>query len=402
MATLTWLFVAGAALAWLSVYGYLLLLAALRRPRPERRADDALPRITVLMATLDEAARIDAKLADLARTDYPADKLRLLVVDGRSTDGTLERLEAARAAGAMPLEILRVPQARSKLDQLRAGFAAVDDELVVTTDADAQLDPGCIRAVVELLLADPHTAVAGARIRPVSELLDERIYWWFLNTLWWLEGEALAAAVVSGVCYGVRRRVALATPRVSGADDVLFALAAGSQGHGVRLSRVAWADETRVPQTVGEFIRFRSKRGRGYVGALLAPLPAAGLRGWRVARAVRLFHFLVSPLLVSLLALTGLALAAGGDWLLPAAALAAFVAPPVVALCASRTLAGVPRWRLLGAAARLGGLIWVALLLTLRARLARRGAAAAVSPADARPADPPDAATAPRSSASDC
>jgi cellulose synthase/poly-beta-1,6-N-acetylglucosamine synthase-like glycosyltransferase len=399
--TLAWAFVAGAALSWLSVYGYLLALAALRRRRPEPAPGGALPPITVLMATLNEAARIDAKLADLARTDYPADKLRIVIVD-RSSDDTVARIEAARTAGAQ-LQVLRAPQARSKLDQLRIGFEAIDDELVVTTDADAQLDPGCIRAVVELLVADPTTAVAGARIRPSTGLLDERIYWWFLNTLWWLEGEALSAGVVSGVCYAVRRRVALATPSVTGADDVLFALAAGSQGYGVRLSRRAWADENRVPQTAAEFLRFRSKRGSGYVGALLAPLPAAGLSGWRLARAVRLFHFVVSPVLFALLAIAAVALAAGGWWPLLLAVGTAFVAPAVVALFGSRTLADRPRLQLLAAAGRLGALIWAALLLTLQARRrSRPQPAGALSSADGPRDDRPDAAKAPQSSGSDC
>lgn len=394
-------FAAGAAVAWLSIYGYLLGLAALRARRPEPPAGGALPPITVLMATRNEAAHIDAKLADLARTDYPADKLRLVIVD-RSSDDTPARLAAARAAGAQ-LEVLAAPQARSKLEQLRIGFEAVGDELVVTTDADAQLDPGCIRAVVELLVADPTTAVAGARIRPTTVLLDERIYWWFLNTLWWLEGEALSAAVVSGVCYALRRDVALAAPRITGADDVLFALAAGSQGYGVRLSRRAWADEIRVPQSAGEFLRFRSKRGSGYVGALLAPLPAAGRRGWRLARAVRLFHFVVSPALFALLAVAAAALAVAGWWPLLLATALAFTAPAVVALFASRTLADRPRGRLLAAAGRLGLLIWAALLLTLRARWQRpRGDGARTLDAGQPRGDRPDAAPAPRSPASDC
>lgn len=401
MTALAACFVAAAALSWLSIYGYLLLLAALRRHRLEPGPGGELPHVTVLMATLNEAERIDAKLADLARTDYPADKLRIVIVD-RSSDDTAARIAAARAAGAR-LEMLQAPQARSKLEQLRIGFEATDDDLVVTTDADAQLDPGCIRAVVELLVADPTTAVAGARIRPTTGLLDERIYWWFLNTLWWLEGEALSAAVVSGVCYGVRRRVALATPRVTGADDVLFALAAGAQGYGVRLSRRAWADETRVPQTTREFLRFRSKRGSGYVGALLAPLPSAGLSGWRLARAVRLFHFVVSPALFALLAIAALALAAGGWWPLLLAVGAAFVTPAVVALFASRTLADRPRLHLLAAAGRLGVLIWAALLLTLRARRrSRPQPAGALSNADGPRDDRPDGAKAPQSSGSDC
>ncbi|MEO8603184.1 MAG: glycosyltransferase [bacterium] len=359
-------FVAVAGLLWLSVFGYLLLLGVLAQRRvPRRAAAHELPRIAVVMATLNEAARIPAKLADLARTDYPRDRLRIVIVDGRSTDGTREMIEAARRDGA-PIELLWAPQTNSKLEQLRRGLESVDEELVVATDADAQLDPGCIRALIELLLHDPTTAVVGARVRPASQLLEERIYWWFLNTLWWLEGEALSAAVVSGVCYAVRRRIVLEAPRAAGADDILFALAAGAHGHGVRLCRTAWAIENRVPQTAAEFITFRRRRGAGYFGALRAPLPAAGISGWRLARAVRLFHFLVTPAALGVLVLTALALCWTPHWRWPIVAAAAFALPALAALFASSTLAGMckRRWHLGLAAARLVVLTWVALLGT--------------------------------------
>lgn len=362
-------FLTGAAILWLSIFGYLaaLLLGAGHR-HWRRQPVGELPPIAVLMATLNEIAAIDAKLADLRRSDYPAGRLRLVIVDGGSTDGTVARIEAARAAGA-PIELLRAPHLQSKLEQLRFALAHVPEELVVTTDADAALDPGCIRALVELLMSDPTTAVVGARIRPATELLEERVYWWFLNTLWWLEGEALSAAIVSGVCYAVRRSIVLAAPRADGADDVLFALAAGAHGHGVRLCRGAGAVETRVPHTLAEFISFRRRRGAGYLGALVAPLPARGLSGWRLARAVRLFHFTVSPLIAAGLVLLAGALCATGTWGWPLLTGAAFVLPIAAALFGSRTLAavGVARTRLAVAALRLVALIWISVLMTPRA-----------------------------------
>lgn len=361
-------FLTGAALLWLSVFGYLLVLLVLAGRRHwRRRPVGELPSIAVLMATLNEVAGIDAKLADLARSDYPADRLRLVIVDGGSTDGTVARIEAARAAGA-PIELLRAPHLGNKLEQLRFALESIGDELVVTTDADTTLDPGCIRALVELLVSDPTTAVVGARVRPGTELLEERIYWWFLNTLWWLEGEALSAAMVSGVCYALRRSIVVATPRAAGADDVLFALAAGAHGHGVRLCRAAGAVETRVPHSPAEFITFRRRRGAGYLGALVAPLPASGLSGWRLARAVRLFHFIVSPLAMAAVMVTGLALCATAYWPWPLIAAAAFVLPVAAALFGSRSLAalGATRSQLGAAAVRLVGLVWVSLLVTPR------------------------------------
>jgi len=357
-------FAVGAAFVWLSVFGYLAFLAAVaQRRRPGAATPVELPPIALLMATLNEEARMEAKLADLARTDYPRDRLRIVIIDGGSTDATLAHIEAARRAGT-PIELIRAPHAGSKLEQLRCGLEAVGEDIVVTTDADADLDPACARKLVEVLLRDPSTAVVGARIRPDTELLEERIYWWFLNTLWWLEGEALSAAVVSGVCYAVRRRIALAAPRAAGADDVLFALAAGAYGHGVRLCRAAWAVETRVPHSPGEFIIFRRRRGAGYMGALRASLPASGISGWRLARAIRLFHFVVTPALLSALALMGLVLCFTPHWPWPLAATALFAAPMLAALFASTTLAALStrRWRLGVSAVRLAGLIWAALL----------------------------------------
>lgn len=386
-------FLTAAAVLWSSIFGYLAVLLALAGHRHWRRSPPGeLPPIAVLMATLNEIAGIDAKLADLARSEYPAGRLRLVIVDGGSTDGTVARIEAARAAGA-PIQLLRAPHLNTKLEQLRFALEQVDEDLVVTTDADTQLDPGCIRALVELLVSDPRTAVVGARIRPGTELLEERVYWWFLNTLWWLEGEALSAAIVSGVCYAVRRSVVLAAPHAAGADDVLFALAAGAHGHGVRLCRPAGAVETRVPHTLAEFVSFRRRRGAGYLGALVAPLPAHGVSGWRLARAVRLFHFTISPLIAAALVLMAAALCVLGAWGWPLLAAAAFVLPIAAALFASRTLAalGVPRSRLALAAVRLVGLLWVSILMTPRAMpiSPRRSAGAAVDHGVARGEESP-------------
>ena len=393
-------FLTGAALLWLSVFGYLLALLALAGHRHWRRPPvTELPPIVVLMATLNEIEGIDAKLADLLRVDYPTDRLRLMIVDGGSTDGTVARIEAARAAGA-PIELLRAPHLGTKLEQLRYALALLDEEIVVTTDADTRLDPGCVRALVELLVSDPSTAVAGARVRPDTQLLEERIYWWCLNTLWWLEGEALSAAVVSGVCYALRRRVLFETPHAEGADDILFALAAGAHGHGVRLCRGAGAVETRVPHTLTEFVSFRRRRGAGYFGALRAPLPAAGFSGWRLARAVRLFHFIASPITVAALAVLGLALCATAHWHWPLLAAAAFILPMAAALYGSRSLAalGAGRAQLGAAAVRLIGLVWLSVLMTPRAMPLsprRREPNAAVATGDSATASP-------RSPASDC
>jgi cellulose synthase/poly-beta-1,6-N-acetylglucosamine synthase-like glycosyltransferase len=371
-------FLTVAALLWASVFGYVALLFALARRRRSvlfgrsapPLADGELPSIALVLPVRNEEAYIAAKLADLRRTDYPADKLFTLVVDGGSTDATAALVEAERARGAA-IELVRVDDARGKSDQLNAVLSGLRQQIIVVTDADGKLEPGCIRALVETLVADPTTAVVGARVLPATRLLEERIHWWVLNSLWWLEGEALGSGQVSGVCYAVRSSAFASLPSDCTAEDIHLALLASARGLDVRLCRHAVAHELRVPQTVHEFIRFRRRRGDGYVRELKRVRPPAAPLRWHLMRWLRLYHFFVMPVLAGAMGITGLALCATPHWHWAAAVGVAFAIPALAALSASDTLGSDGRrwWHLSLAAGRLAGLTWLSLLVLPRAEL---------------------------------
>ena len=369
-------FLAVVALLWLSIFGYILLLVGLAAWGVTRRsgrdtsapATDELPEVAVLIATHNEEGFITAKLADLGRADYPADRLTALVVDRGSTDRTAALVAAARAGGAA-VELLQVPDARGKAEQLNATCSRLHQEIVVVTDVDTALHPSCIRQLVQALLGDPSTAIAAARVQPATRLLEERIHWWLLNSLWWLEGEALGAAVMSGVCYAMRRSAMVALPADCVAEDIHFALLARARGDRVRVCRRAVATELRVPQTVREFLSFRRRRGTGYVRELLRVRPLGASPGWHLVRLVRLYHFLAMPVLAAGALAAALALCWTPYWHWVIAAAAAFAVPALVALFASTTLGADrrPWWHLGVAAGRLAGLTWLSLLALPRA-----------------------------------
>ncbi|MDX2169295.1 MAG: glycosyltransferase [Deltaproteobacteria bacterium] len=385
MVTAALAFAALALVLWMASVGYLLALAVRARARrpPAPLGAAALPSITVVMAARDEAERIEATLANLLAGDYPADRLRVVVAAGDSRDDTAARV-AALAAADPRVSLLRVETARIKADQMRVALATVRDAIVVAMDADARLAPDCLRQLVGALCADPDAAVVGAWVEPDTALREERLHWALLNRLWWLEGEAIGAAGVSGVCYAMRRN-AVAPPLARG-EDIGIALAAGAHGHRVRLCRAALARETRVPQSLGELLRFRLRRGRDYLDALdTAP---RGQRGWRLARAVRRFHFRVTPL--AALALAGLAvpLADSPAWPLVLGTAAAFALPLAAVVAAVRARADSVV-QLAVALVRLLLVTWLAMLVVPR-RAAPLTAARAPAPGRA-PA--PDTAT---------
>lgn len=371
-------FLTAGAVLWASVFGYVAILFALAARRwsmrskdPGRGPSDELPTIAVIVPVRNEERYITAKLADLQRSDYPADRMVTIVVDGGSTDATAALVEAEQARGA-PVELVRVASALGKADQLNAVLATLPQEIIAVTDADAALDSACIGALVEALRADPATAIVGARVRPATRLLEERIHWWLLNSLWWLEGEALGNAQVSGVCYALRSSAVTALPSDCSAEDIHFALQASARGHDVRLCRRALATELRVPQTVREFMGFRRRRGAGYIRELRRVRPAAAPLRWHLMQALRLYHFFVMPVLATALAGAALLLLASPHWHWPAVAAVAFAVPALAALFASTTLGEGRRWWHLGlAAGRLAGLTWLSLLALPRAAMAR-------------------------------
>jgi cellulose synthase/poly-beta-1,6-N-acetylglucosamine synthase-like glycosyltransferase len=368
-------FAALALLVWMASAGYLLGLAALtgwrRQARRPAHADE-LPPVTVVMAVRDEADGIDAKLADLWAGDYPADRMRLVVVEGGSHDDTAARVAAATAHDAR-VTLLRASTARHKTDQMRVALAAAQDAIIVATDADARLAPDCIRRLVQALHDDPSTAMVGAWVEPASALREERLHWALLNRLWWLEGEAIGAAGISGVACAMRRTVV--TPPTDGADDIALALSANAHGYRVRICRTARARELRVPQSVGELLHFRRRRGRSYLDALDGVSPG-GHRGARLARAVRRFHFRVTPLAALALVGLGLTVLETAAWPLVPIAAAAFAVP--LAALAWRKPPHDSRPQLALAFIRLLVVTWLAMLLLPRRR------AAVVSPAPAR------------------
>jgi cellulose synthase/poly-beta-1,6-N-acetylglucosamine synthase-like glycosyltransferase len=350
--------------------GYLLFLASLARRSPGAPALAAAdwPAVAVVVPTQNEATYIAAKLRDLADIDVPGAPPQLLVVDGGSQDGTLAIVEAAMAD--LPLRLASVPGARSKAEQINHALGLLDAEFVVVTDVDTRLEPGCVRALVAMLVAQPDTAVVAAVVRPESRLAEERLHWQVVNLLWWLEGLALSAVGLSGVCYAVRRSAIRAIEADARAEDVQLALAAGARGLRVRVCPEAIATELRVPQTSAQLLSYRRRRGRAFVNELRRELPAEAPGLFRVFRRFRLLQFDTVPALALATLALGAVLALTPDraWLVPVAALFA-----VPLAWASRGIPGTPvpapsLWTLPVAACRLAGLVWISLIAAPRPR----------------------------------
>jgi glycosyltransferase involved in cell wall biosynthesis len=113
------------------------------------------PRVSVIIPTRNEALNIEHVLATL-----PPNLHEVLLVDGNSTDGTVEVARALRP----DIRVISQP-GTGKGDALAAGIAACTGDVVVMLDADGSADGAEIPVFVDAL-------VEGADLAKGSRFLD--------------------------------------------------------------------------------------------------------------------------------------------------------------------------------------------------------------------------------------
>lgn len=133
---------------------------ALRLVLPSAEAED----VTIIIAAHNERSNIVRVLDAIRAQKYPAERVRVLIADDRSSDGTAE---IARAhAGDLHLDILRVdstPEGMSpKKHALHLAIHAARTDILLFTDADCRPEPGWIAGLHRVFAAGAEVVVAPA------------------------------------------------------------------------------------------------------------------------------------------------------------------------------------------------------------------------------------------------
>lgn len=125
------------------------------------RPVSAEPVVTVIIPALNEQADIEGCIDAVGCQTYSVERVELVVVDGCSEDGTVERTR--RAAARYPFAdvvILENSRGRTSIS-LNVGLAKASGEYVVRIDARSRIQPDYLETVVAILRERPEIGVVG-------------------------------------------------------------------------------------------------------------------------------------------------------------------------------------------------------------------------------------------------
>jgi len=120
------------------------------------------PNVDVIVAVRNEAALIVDKLRELDAIDYPPDRLRIVIVDGGSSDATVAAISSNAGRDARWLPV--VTALASKTAQLNEALDRTTAPWVLVTHADARVPPQTLRRLVEEVARDPRVGVVGTSV----------------------------------------------------------------------------------------------------------------------------------------------------------------------------------------------------------------------------------------------
>jgi poly-beta-1,6-N-acetyl-D-glucosamine synthase len=247
LALLVYVYLGYPAIAWLRRHV---------RPKPIARAPIE-PHVTVVVVAYNEAHRIGRRIENLLSSDYPRERLAIIVGSDGSTDDTVDCALRYEDQG---VTVRDFGQRRGKAAVLNDLVAAAEGEIVVLADARQRFEPGAIRTLVANFADVGVGAVSGElhlRKRSGTSPGGEGtgFYWKYEKFIRANESWAGSTAGATGAIYAIRRDLFEPIPPDTILDDVLIPMQIVRKGYRVIFEAGARAHDLIAMNPREDFIR---------------------------------------------------------------------------------------------------------------------------------------------------
>ena len=135
--------------------------------------EKTLPFISAMIVARNEEKRIGKCISSLLHQDYPASCYEIIIIDGESTDATLDVIEEERAKAEIEGNIPEVRIVNNPKHILAAGWnigiKEAKGEYVIRPDAHAYVEENFISKSVEVMLKVGDAACVGGQMTTLSD-----------------------------------------------------------------------------------------------------------------------------------------------------------------------------------------------------------------------------------------
>jgi poly-beta-1,6-N-acetyl-D-glucosamine synthase len=239
-------------------FGYPLIAWLRRRacPRPVARAPIE-PHITVVVVACNEGHRIARRLDNLLASDYPRERLAIIVGSDGSTDDTVGIASQYQHRG---VTVRNFGQRRGKPAVLNELIASAEGEIVVLADARQRFEPSAIRALAANFADAEVGAVSGElhlRKRSGTSPSGEGtgFYWKYEKFIRANESWSGSTVGATGAIYAIRRHLFEPIAPDTILDDVLIPMQIVRKGYRVLFEADARAHDLIAMNPREDFIR---------------------------------------------------------------------------------------------------------------------------------------------------
>ena len=183
-----------------------LILGSERKPEPK---EDELPTISVLIAAHNEEIHIREKIQQTLASDYPPEKMQIVIASDGSTDQTCS---IVRSFNDPRVILFEVPQQKGKTNAQNQAMKICTGDVVIFSDATTIYEPKVLRYLASNY-KNPKVGAVGGRFRYVDTKGESPtghgtvVFWNYESMIKSAQSRIQSISGCSGCIYSVRRSV---------------------------------------------------------------------------------------------------------------------------------------------------------------------------------------------------